>query len=248
MKSSKLILLSMLLSSSLLLGGISAHAEEETPKHGASIKSNSTVSFEEDNSQTDPLDPTNPDDENPITPLDPDDHEPGTNGPLSIDYISNIRFGLNKASGKNEIYWAQLDEVKESSGTDIEVPNFVQVTDKRGVWKGWHLTVIQDEQFYNTAAKESLKGAQMKLMNAIPNSKDGGEAPTVKNPIVLDPGIAQDVAIADVNKGSGTWSVRFGQGDDEAKQSISLEVPATTTKAKGEYATTLTWKLTDSPI
>ncbi|CAD5899719.1 conserved exported hypothetical protein [Carnobacterium maltaromaticum] len=247
MKSSKLIMLSMLFSSSVLLGGVSAHAEE-TPKHGASINSKSTVSFEEDDSLTNPLDPTNPDDENPITPLDPDDHEPGTNGPLSIDYVSNIRFGLKKASGKNEVYWANLDGVKDSNGTDKEIPNFVQITDKRGVWKGWHLTVTQEKQFYNAAAKESLNGAQMTLMNAVPHSKDGAEAPTVKNPIALAPGVAQDVANAEESKGSGTWSVRFGQDNEEAKQSISLEVPSTTTKAQGEYGTTLTWDLTDSPI
>ncbi|EGC2880623.1 WxL domain-containing protein [Listeria monocytogenes] len=248
MKSSKLIILSILLSSSVFVSGITANAEEEIPKHGASLKSKSTVSFEEDNSITTPLNPINPDDENPVTPLDPDDHEIGTNGPLSIDYVSNIRFGLKKASGKKEVYWAQLDELKDSSGMDLEVPNFVQVTDKRGIWKGWHLTVTQEEQFYNAAARESLNGAQMTLMNGVPNSKDGGEAPTVKNPIALDPGVSQDVATAEESKGSGTWAVRFGQDNEEGKQSISLEVPATTTKAQGEYATTLTWKLTDSPI
>ena len=238
----------MLLSSSVLISEVKVRADEEIPKHGATLKSKSTVSFEEDNSLTDPLDPTNPDEKNPITPLDPEDHEPGTNGPLSIDYVSNIRFGLKKASGKNETYLAQLDEVKDSNGTDLEVPNFVQITDKRGVWNGWHLTVTQEKQFYNETAKKSLDGAQMTLMNAVPNSKDGAEAPTVKNPIALDPGVAQDVANAEESKGSGTWAVRFGQDNDEAKQSISLEVPSTTTKAQGEYATTLTWKLTDSPI
>lgn len=248
MKSNKLIALSLLLSSSVIVGEITVHAEGETPKHGAAIKSQSTVSFEEDNSATNPLDPINPDEENPVTPLDPDDHEPGTNGPLSIDYVSNLRFGLNKASGKNEVYWAQLDQVKDSNGTDLEVPNFVQVTDKRGVWQGWHLTVTQEEQFYNATAKESLTAAQMTLTSGVPNSKDGGEAPTVKNVIVLDPGLPQDVANAEESKGSGTWSVRFGQDEEEAKHSISLAVPATTTKAKGEYSTTLTWKLTDSPI
>lgn len=237
----------MLFSSSVFLGRVSVHAEEIST-HGASIKSNSTVSFEEDTSLTDPLDPTNPDEKNPITPLDPDDHEPGTNGPLSIDYVSNIRFGLKKASGKKEVYWAKLDGVEDSDGTDKEIPNFVQVTDKRGVWKGWHLTVTQEKQFYNATAKESLSGAQMTLMNAIPNSKDGAQAPTVKNPIVLNPGVPQDVANAEENKGSGTWAVRFGQDNEEAKESISLEIPSITTKAQGEYATTLTWKLTDSSI
>lgn len=247
MKSRKLIILSMLFSSSILLNAIVVKADD-VPEYGASINSKSTVSFEEDTSLTDPLDPTNPDEKDPITPLDPDDHEPGTNGPLSIDYVSNIRFGLKKASGKNEVYWAELDGVKDSKGVDLEVPNFIQVTDKRGVWKGWHLTLSQEKQFYNETAKESLNGAKMTLNNGIPNSKDGGGEPSVKSSIVLVPGIPHDVANAEETKGSGTWAVRFGQDNEEAKQSISLEVPSTTTKAQGEYSTTLIWKLTDSPI
>lgn len=247
MKSAKLIILTTVLFSSICLGELKGYAEE-TPEYSASMKSKSTVSFEEDTSTTDPLDPTNPDDKNPITPTDPDDHEDGTTGPLSIDYISNIRFGLNKSSGKEETYWANLDTVKDSKGTELEVPNFVQVTDKRGVWNGWHLTVTQEEQFYNTSAKKSLDGAVMTLNNGVANSKDGGEAPTVSTPVILTPGEPVDVAIANEGKGSGTWSVRYGDNQEEGKKSISLKVPGTTTKAKGEYATTLTWKLSDSPV
>ncbi|EJQ1760385.1 WxL domain-containing protein [Listeria monocytogenes] len=226
------------------------HGEEVIPKHGATMKSKSIITFEEDNSPTNPLDPTNPDDMNPVTPTNPDDHEDGTAGPLSIDYISNIRFGLNKASGKKEIYWAKLDTVTTSDGTNQDVPNFVQVTDKRGVWDGWHLTVTQEEQFYNETAKESLIGAEIKLSNGLPKSNDGGDAPSVNDSIVLIPGKdkAIDVANAEAGKGSGTWSIRFGNDANQGEQSISLEVPAKTTKAQGEYATTLTWKLTDSPV
>ncbi|HCJ4447829.1 TPA: WxL domain-containing protein [Listeria innocua] len=226
------------------------HGEEVPPKHGATMKSKSTVSFEEDNSPTNPLDPINPDDTNPVVPTDPDDHEDGTAGPLSIDYISNIRFGMNKASGKKQIYFAKLDTVTTGDGTNQDVPNFVQVTDKRGVWDGWHLTVTQEEQFFNTTAKESLDGAEIKLSNGLSKSNDGGDEPTVNNPIVLVPGKenAIDVASADKGKGSGTWNIRFGNDASQGEQSISLEVPAKTTKAQGEYATTLTWKLIDSPV
>lgn len=240
MKSSKLIVLGLLFSTVFLINDTSVHA--------ASMKSKSTVSFEEDTSSVDPLDPTNPDITNPITPTDPDDHEDGTAGPLSIDYVSNIRFGLNKASGKEEIYWATLDEIKDSQGADLQVPNFVQVTDKRGVWDGWHLTVTQEEQFYNASAKEYLESAELTIMNSVPNSADGGDEPTVSSSITLVPGTPSDVANATESKGSGTWSIRFGQDADAGKKSISLKVPAKTTKAQGEYSTTLTWQLSDSPI
>ncbi|EGS7981988.1 WxL domain-containing protein [Enterococcus faecalis] len=247
MKSAKLIILTTVLFSSICLGEVKGYAEETT-EYGASMKSKSTVSFEEDTSTTDPLDPINPDDKNPIKPTDPGDHEECTAGPLSIDYVSNIRFGLNKSSGKEEIYWANLDTIKDSKDTELEVPNFVQVTDKRGVWNGWHLTVTQEEQFYNASAKKSLDGAVMTLNNGVANSKDGGETPSVSAPVTLTPGESVDVASANEGKGSGTWSVRYGDNQEEGKKSISLKVPGATTKAKGEYATTLTWKLSDSPV
>lgn len=63
-----------------------------------STTSTAKITFEGTN--TDPVTPVNPNDpdtpvdpNNPIDPDDPDNHGTGDNGPLSIDYVSNITFG-----------------------------------------------------------------------------------------------------------------------------------------------------------
>ena len=50
-----------------------------------------------------PDDPENPEDNN---------HEDGTQGPLSIDYVSNFHFGKHNISGSDQVYYAKLDTVK----------------------------------------------------------------------------------------------------------------------------------------
>ncbi len=64
---------------------------------GGSYTSNGIVEFtpsEEPTNLVDPTDPTNPVD--PIDPTDPEGPNPGTNGPLSIDYASSLDFGVQK--------------------------------------------------------------------------------------------------------------------------------------------------------
>lgn len=234
----------MIIACFTILGGLSVFG---TPSFaaGGQINSKGTINFLENTGKVDPTDPLNPDPENPVQPKDLDEHEEGTAGPLSIDYVSNIRFGEQKTSGKDEVYYAALDKLVDSKGNEVERPNFIQVTDKRGSNAGWHLTVTQNEQFKN--GKESLKGAVLKLDNGTMSSADGGESPSASQGIALNPGMASDVANAKENQGTGTWADRFGKDEAAGKKSISLSVPGKTKKVKGEYKTTLTWTLTDSP-
>jgi hypothetical protein len=74
---------------SFAFGASTVLADED----GASMKSVGTISYVTDDSTVKPIDPMDPDPEKPITPTDPDDHENPTAGPLSIDYVSNLRFG-----------------------------------------------------------------------------------------------------------------------------------------------------------
>lgn len=79
--------------SSIIFNGISsrrpAFAEE-----AATMKSVTDVSFTESEEITNPVNPLNPDET--VESKDPNDkedpHEPGTQGPLSIDYVSNFQF------------------------------------------------------------------------------------------------------------------------------------------------------------
>ncbi|MEB5953235.1 WxL domain-containing protein, partial [Enterococcus innesii] len=70
--------------------------------------SNGAITFEADPNPTNPVDPTDPEKPvDPVDPTDPDGPNPGTNGPLSIDYASSLDFGVNKISNKNEVYYAR---------------------------------------------------------------------------------------------------------------------------------------------
>ena len=78
---------------------ITAQAEEVAAYH-----SNGQIVFEPNTEPTDPISPTDPDPENPIKPVDPTTPdgkpEPGTNGPLSIDFASSLYFGTQKSLQK----------------------------------------------------------------------------------------------------------------------------------------------------
>lgn len=234
-----------LLLTSVTLGKGTVFADDEPVKDGASMKSIGSISYVTDTDPVNPIDPVNPDPDNPITPDDPDDHEDPTSGPLSIDYVSNLRFGEQKTTGTDTTYYAQLDHITDSKGVSTDRPNFVQVTDKRGSNAGWHLTVTQDAQF--KSGQEELNGAVLTLDHATLATPNDGKAPTASQNISLTPGKASDVLDAKADQGTGTWLNRFGNDEEEGKSSVSLSVPGKTKKVQGEYKTSLTWTLTDSP-
>ena len=69
----------------------------------AEYNSNGQITFEPNTDPTNPISPTDPDPENPIKPVDPTDPDgpnPGTNGPLSIDFASSLYFGTQKITSK----------------------------------------------------------------------------------------------------------------------------------------------------
>ncbi|MGG0175292.1 WxL domain-containing protein [Gottfriedia acidiceleris] len=212
-----------------------------------SAESNITVTAESKN-PVDPTDPTNP--VGPVNPTDPEDpHEPGTKSALSIDYISNFRFGEQEISGQNKVYTAQLDSVKQASNDSIiQVPNFIQVTDQRRTNTGWKLTVQQNGQF--KSGSNELTGAELKLTNPFLNSSTAVQYKPEANTVILDPnGAPQDVAFADQGKGHGTWTIAYGQNKAEGATSITLFVPGAAYKvADAQYKTSLTWTLSDTPL
>ncbi|MGM2786765.1 WxL domain-containing protein [Bacillus cereus group sp. Bce018] len=230
-----------------LVGGTSAFAE----KDGGTLNSKAFIQFEKNTDTVDPINPINPDEvvEPIVDPNNPDDtHEPGTAGPLSIDYVSNFNFETQKASGNNELYYAKLDNVKNKvTGAKSEVPNFVQVTDNRGTNAGWKLTVKQNDQF-KTADDKELTGATLTLKNGTLNSAAGSKAPTAAQNIALTPGQAFDVATAQEEEGMGTWTNSFGKSVEDGENSVELSVPGKTKKEQAKYTTSLTWELKDAPM
>lgn len=254
MKKITLCLGTLLLSSSIL-GATLTSAEEINMTY----KSNGAVTFEPNTDLVNPVDPTDPDEEvDPVDPTDPDGPNPGTEGPLSIDYASSLDFGRNKITNKDEVYYANAQTFKGSHEGEFR-GNYVQVSDHRGSNAGWSLTVAQSNQFKNDAAKnyKVLDGAVIKFTNPTPNSNmiESVKAP-VANEITLDPnGAASPVMSASEGAGVGTWVNYYGEAEEmtingeaiQKNKAITLSIPGATPKEAVEYTTVLTWTLTDTP-
>lgn len=220
---------------------------------GANYSSEGVIEFEPGTQITDPVDPVDP--ENPIVPVDPTDPEkpikPGTQGPLSIDFASNLDFGKQKITSKDEFYFAKPQQYKATEPVDapiVEGPNFVQVSDNRGTESGWTLKVSQDGQFTSTTGK-TLTGAKVTFKNG--NIMTASESPmpsTSSDTFVLDPdGLESEVMAAKAGEGAGTYLMDWGTDADSAAQSIELAIPGATTKYAEQYTTSFNWILTDTP-
>jgi hypothetical protein len=245
-----------------VLGSTTALADED---YSRNYQSGGMVQFTPDNQPTDPVDPENPDPENPVKPWDPTspDHKPnpGTEGPLSLDFASSLDFGNNKITNKDAVYYAEPQYLWNAEENDFDPatarPNYVQVTDKRGTNAGWSLTLQQQGQFKNeqTLNKE-LTGAAISFTSGeAASSMKGVKAPKTFDMLDLVPGETVKVMAAEKNAGAGTWVDRFGkietvdvEGKKVAKNTaITLFVPGSTPKDAVKYETKLLWTLTDVP-
>ncbi|MGM0215887.1 WxL domain-containing protein [Enterococcus sp. AZ109] len=215
---------------------------------GGEYTSNGAITFEPNDAPTKPVDPTNP--VNPIDPVDPTDPNgpnPGTNGPLSIDYASSLDFGTQKITSTDEVYKAKAQKYLDSTNTEKTGPNFVQVTDNRGVETGWNLQVKQTGQF-KTADDEELTGAAITFNNGNVVTASTSAKPAGKTTINLAPNNSlTDVMTATDGQGAGTYLLAWGSDASTGAESIELFVPGATTKYVKQYTTTFNWVLADTP-
>lgn len=196
-----------------------------------------------------PIDPTEPLRPGPGEDGEENPHAPGTKGPLSINYVSNVQFGKQTASGNDAVYSVKPDRLLNSANQIVEVPNYVQVTDNRGTNAGWQLSVKQNGNFKN--GEHELTGTELVFSNPVLSSVSGkGETSPAANArfTVTPEGSSVSVVQAAVNEGMGTWAIRFGEDNEEAKESIQLNIPGDSKKVAGFYKTSLTWILSDTPM
>lgn len=243
--------------------GLLALSIEGYAAENKQYESNGIVEFIPNLDPTDPLDPENPDPEkpvNPIDPTDPDGPNPGTTGPLSIDYASSLDFGKNRISNKDQVYFARAQAYQ---GDQKDTANFVQISDNRGTNGGWTLTVKQETQLTSTTQtlNNVLTGAQITLNDPTVNSNaQNVVAPDAKDNIALVPGQESVVTTAKAEAGAGTWATYWGaveeveevdeNGDAQkvnVTKAIQLAVPGSTPKDAVKYQTKLVWTLTDVP-
>lgn len=249
MKYNKIISLASVMALGLSMGaGVVSAAGQD----GGEYTSNGLIEFTPGEQPVDPVDPLNP--EQPVDPTDPTDPEgkpqPGTPGPLSIDFASSFNFGDNKITSKDEIYYAGLQKYKDKD-TDQELregPNYVQVTDNRGTLAGWTLKVKQTKQF-ETDDSHKLDGAKITLTNGNINTVSESAPATAVKEIAIDKMDADFLVMsAKKDAGAGTFLTRWGDEDlAKSKESVKLFVPGKAVKKKAQYKTSFVWTLTDVP-
>ncbi|WHA09363.1 WxL domain-containing protein [Enterococcus montenegrensis] len=231
-----------------ILAGVALSGTTALAADGANYDSNGIITFTPNTDPTNPVDPINPvDPVEPVDPTDPAGPNPGTAGPLSIDYASSLDFGSQKITSKNEVYKAKAQKYVDKDAVEKTGPNFVQVTDNRGTEAGWTLQMKQNNQF-KTADNEELTGAEIVFKNGHVVTASDSAAPTGQATIIADPsGALQDVMSATAGQGAGTYLLDWGTDATTAAESIELSVPGATTKYAKKYTTTFTWVLTDAP-
>lgn len=213
------IITSILISSTVLTGGIMVNAEETIDNNGA--QSNATISFEENKEATDPvIPPTNPTD-----PTDPNgpDLPTGNKEPLRIDIAPNFHFGQFTVGTGNK------------TANNTRVNSNIQVTDGRGTLEGWTVLVARTE-FKN---KEHVLPSELVLSPGL--VKDGKNnyielTGNIKTPVMVNSS-TQPIFSATKNEGGGTYFQNF----DDSR--ATLKFNSDIAKA-GIYTAELTWTLT----
>lgn len=188
----------------------------------ATYDSAANVQFVAGTTPVNPLDPTNPDPTNPKPGLNPDP-VPVVPG-LTIDYASSIDFGQNPVTAKT--IYGQSDKWAADGSTTR--PDYVQVTDQRGTFAGWNLTLSQDSQLHLTSVDPTktpegsditvgdyLTGATISFtggyLAADANTYSATNAPTGVSDLTVS-NAAQNLVTANANTGVGTWIYGIGAG------------------------------------
>lgn len=206
----------------------------ELPSTG---ESNATVKFTPATTIPEVVDPTDPTE--PFEPTEPNPTDPPTGnvGPLSLDYVSSIDFGVNEISAETEVYHA------------TSMKPFIQITDRRGTGEGWNVTAQMTEFTTNDILDASLPGAILTLSNgeALPALGTPVAPTSIQSVILSAGGAATQVISAPIDTGLGTWINRwFPTESEELNDNVALSVPATSAMV-GDHAATITWTLTDGP-
>lgn len=246
--------------------------DPEVPTDDANYNVKGEIVFEKNDGSVKPIDPENPKED--MTPLNPDGSEVTSpaGGLLSVDYASSFAFGKQSIENKNMLYGAQPQQFKAS---DSLRGNYVQVSDRRGTNAGWVLSIVQNDQF-KTAKNDVLTGAKLYLGNGAlnsPNMTEEGFKPElapvnfvkdlslasekVTGGLELIPGQTSIIMSADKGKGTGTWTLSYGQTKDKnigvmgtndpAKSSVLLSIPSSSNPVSSSYESTLTYRLSMVP-
>ncbi|GAX48032.1 WxL domain-containing protein [Pseudolactococcus reticulitermitis] len=211
------------------------------------------VAFTAGTDRTGPVDPQNPTEA--VTPVNPSGTTPEgpsiANASLTIVYASSFDFGAHPISNRAESYKAAAQALNDGSTRT----NYVQVSDNRGTFSGWHLKVtLTDFTTADTALRanghSTLAGATVTLGDAAIQGAATANPADIYTPLtVLVPTVQSPTLLgATAGHGSGTNLLDFGGTDGASKDTaVTLSVPAGVAGA-ASYTADLTWQLDDTPV
>ena len=104
-------------------------------------------------------------------------------------------------------------------------PNYVQVTDTRGTWDGWTLTVAESDQFQNTSG-EKLTGAELSFSKGYTDGTTAAKPGYINNTNFVVSTAASKILGAGPNQGMGTWVYGLGANADYQENGCLLYTSA----------------------
>lgn len=172
---------------------------------------------------------------------DPDD--PNDPGPLALDHVPDIDFGINELDNGGSTYHVQkLDESRNPTGQPLDQDPYAQVTDRRNTGAGWTLQVKYDTDGYWKSGDKKISGGVLNFGTPTFTSlaeNNVSAAPTKSGTTEISDADA-NIASSDESAGMGTWKESFKQDD------TTLFIPSG--NSAGDYEATLVWTLTDANL
>ncbi|WP_300559081.1 WxL domain-containing protein [Companilactobacillus sp.] len=227
---------SYMLSSSILLSAILSFSVFPTNVLAAqSFTTNATVNLQQGPIPNDPnmiRDPYDPDLPYPGDINDPGNDGTGSVGPLTLDYVSNLRFGTH--------------ELKQGglTATAKNTHAMVQITDSRANGNGWTLQ-LRPDSLVGEQTGASLNNGYLYLgTEAIRKPSSNVSAPPVSKTLRIPIGSYENIVVAPQNTGLSTWTIGLNQDSNSPTQ---LVLNDTANAVADHYVGSLSWSLTNAP-
>lgn len=209
------------------------------PLARAAVTSTADVTLKPD-PNVKPVAPVNPDGSGQPSPgdaEDPGNQGTGSQGHLTLDYISNLKF---KQQGLT-------DNFITATATDPQA--VVQISDRRGTGTGWNL-MLKPGALVGQTDGSSLTAATLSLGYAyfLASGTNFSRPPRVMASSGLPLGSYSLIARAQNQpgdrQGMGTWLLRL---NTRPSNPMTLSVLASSVSRQQTYRGTLDWLLTDTP-
>lgn len=225
----------MLISSILLSAMLSFSVFPQAVRAADSLNTHASVNLIDGPDPTDPnkiLDPYDPDEPYPGDIYDVGNDGTGSIGQLTLDYVSNLRFGTY--------------QIKQGglTATAKNTHAMVQITDGRGNGNGWTLqlkpSAMVGEQTGSVLKDGYLYLGTQAIRKPSGNVSDAPLSKTLRIPLDT----YENITVAPKNTGMSTWTIGFNQYTSSPTQ---LVLNDTTNAAADHYVGSLSWSLTNAP-